>query len=236
MCWPFFQLLWNWKISFEKRVSNIVYCLRQHSSRHGIPAYVHSEKSPFNSVEFRKFAENYAFEHATSSFHYSQSNGKAENALRTIKKLTKKAKEGNSYILIALPEWRKYPYLKTSPLPCIDTDGTPHKIQNAHHNKLPSTTSAANVPQALQRSKDKQVAQYNENTNPQRKLEKGHTVRVKNHPREDQWGKGKITDVLPYRSFKIRFDDSSIKRRFSKHVRFSSLIISHDENDLHLPI
>lgn len=222
----------------SKAVSNIVYCLRLQFSRHGIPSYVHSDNSPFNSMEFKQFADKYEFEHVTSSPHYSQSNGKAENAVRTIKKLMKKAKEDNSDIFLALLEWRNSPSenLTLSPVQILMGRRTKSKLPIS--NKLLATPSTAKVKQAIQKSRDRQSFYYNRTAKERRrKLEKAQTVRAKYHPREDQWRKGEITDVLPYRSFNIRFDDGSIKRRSSKHIHFSSEppIVFHEENDLQLP-
>ena len=54
-----------------KSVSNIVYCLRQHFARQGLPLELFSDNCPFASVEFRRFAERYEFHHTTSSPRYS---------------------------------------------------------------------------------------------------------------------------------------------------------------------
>ena len=40
----------------SKAVSDVVYCLRQHFARHGIPVEVVSDNSPFGSAEFKRFA------------------------------------------------------------------------------------------------------------------------------------------------------------------------------------
>ena len=59
----------------SKRISDIIYCLKQHFTRHGLPEIVFSDNSPFNCREFRAFAANYEFQHVTSSPRYAQSNG-----------------------------------------------------------------------------------------------------------------------------------------------------------------
>ena len=60
-------------------------------ARHGIPEVVLSDNGPqFASAAYRQFAENFQFEHITSSPYYPQSNGEAERAVGTIKSLLKK--------------------------------------------------------------------------------------------------------------------------------------------------
>ncbi|XP_062855259.1 uncharacterized protein K02A2.6-like [Trichomycterus rosablanca] len=61
-------------------------------ARHGIPDVVRSDNGPqFSSDSFRRFAQNWGFDHVTSSPHFPQSNGEAERAVRTVKNLLKKS-------------------------------------------------------------------------------------------------------------------------------------------------
>ena len=99
----------------SKAVSNIVYCLRQHFSRHGLPLEVVSDNSPFASAEFRRFAERFDFKHTTSSSHYSQSNGRVESAIKVIKRLMRKCRETNEDPFLARLEWRNCPSEQLSP-------------------------------------------------------------------------------------------------------------------------
>ena len=86
----------------SKRVCDIVYCLKQHFSRHGIPEVVFSDNNPFNSREFKVFAANYEFRHDTSSPRYPQSNGKTESTVKTAKRLMTKALEDKRDPFLAL--------------------------------------------------------------------------------------------------------------------------------------
>ena len=65
----------------------------------------------------KKFAREWGFEHVTSSRHYAQSNGNAENAVKTAKSLLKKAKLDGSDPLKVILEWRNTPTegLESSP-------------------------------------------------------------------------------------------------------------------------
>ena len=60
---------------------------------------------------------SYDIEHVTSSPHYPQSNGKAENAIKTAKNLLKKSKVVGTDFHVALLAWRNTPSegLESSP-------------------------------------------------------------------------------------------------------------------------
>src|ERR1043165_6035480 len=90
----------------SKKVADITYCLRQHFARHGLPSEVMTDNSPFGSQEFKCFADKYEFEHVTSSSRYPLSNGRVENAVKTAKRLMRKAKEAHFDSLLAILEWR----------------------------------------------------------------------------------------------------------------------------------
>ena len=57
-------------------------------SRFGVPdTLVTDNGSCFASSEVAKFADQWNFEHVTSSPRYPQNNGKADNAVRTVERL-----------------------------------------------------------------------------------------------------------------------------------------------------
>ena len=59
--------------------------LKQHFARHGIPDKVFSDNGPqFDSDEFRRFSQEWEFEHLTSSPGHAQSNGLAERAVKMV--------------------------------------------------------------------------------------------------------------------------------------------------------
>ncbi|CAC5364598.1 unnamed protein product [Mytilus coruscus] len=67
--------------------------LRAQFARHGIPDVCFTDNGPqFDCGEFRKFSRLWEFKHDTSSPLYSQSNGKVEQAVQTVKRLMKKSK------------------------------------------------------------------------------------------------------------------------------------------------
>ena len=66
----------------------IIYKMQDIFARWGIPEVVLSDNGPqFSSREFANFANSYKFRHDTSSPHFPASNGEAERAVQTAKKM-----------------------------------------------------------------------------------------------------------------------------------------------------
>ena len=93
----------------SKKATDVIYALRQQFARHGISSEVMSDGSPFGATEFKAFADRWEFVHTTGSPRFPQSNGRAENAVKTAKRLMIKATESGSDPLFALLDWRNTP-------------------------------------------------------------------------------------------------------------------------------
>ena len=78
--------------------------------RHSIPETVVSDNGPcFDCKEFRDFATSWGFKHETISPGFSQSNGQAENSVKTVKRIMKKAQKCESDPAVGLMEYRATP-------------------------------------------------------------------------------------------------------------------------------
>ena len=77
----------------------------------------HGQRPQFASAEFAVFVKQKGITHVTSSPHYAQSNGKSENAVKTLKLLFVKAKQSGESEYMALLDWRNTPSegMSTSP-------------------------------------------------------------------------------------------------------------------------
>ena len=76
-------------------------------ARFGIPEILVTDNWPqFSSNEFQVFAKSWSFNHVTTSPRYPQSNGKAEKAVRTVKRLFEKCNETGVSEFQALLDWR----------------------------------------------------------------------------------------------------------------------------------
>ena len=98
--------------------SGVTKVLKVVFSRYGVPDQVISDNGPqFASSEFTTFAQQWGFEHVTSSPRYPQSNGKAENAVKTVKMLFTKCQDSGQSEYLALLDWRNTPSegMETSP-------------------------------------------------------------------------------------------------------------------------
>ena len=97
------------KLSNMKSSTVITHCKSQFS-RHGIPDIFMSDcAKQFDSAEMRKFAVKYGFQLKTSSPTYAQSNGMAEKAVQTAKRLLSKAKKDKRDPYLALLDYRNTP-------------------------------------------------------------------------------------------------------------------------------
>ena len=79
---------------------HVIEALKNIFAHHGIPETVFSDNGPqYASREFVAFAKAYNFDHRTSSPHYAQSNGHAERAVKTVKKLLQEADDPHLVLL-----------------------------------------------------------------------------------------------------------------------------------------
>lgn len=103
----------------ETTASTVIGCCKCQFSRHGIPNIVITDNGPpFSSMDFQTFSTVWDFKHLTSSPYHSQSNGKAESAVKIAKTLLRKAAHAGDDRWKAVPAWRNTPTegLNSSPV------------------------------------------------------------------------------------------------------------------------
>ena len=95
---------------YSTRASFSIMKMKGIMARHGIPEQVFSDNGPqFSCAEFAQFANTWGFVHSTSSPRYPQSNGLAEKAVQTVKRIVMKATASGRDPYIALLEYRTTP-------------------------------------------------------------------------------------------------------------------------------
>ena len=86
-CSNFFDL----DILTSTKARAVITKLKPHLARYGLPDRLTTDNGPkFDCAEFQKFATEYQFEHVKMSSRYPQSDGKAENSVKTAKNILKK--------------------------------------------------------------------------------------------------------------------------------------------------
>jgi len=93
----------------SKIAKGIANKLRKQFSVCVVPNQLIIDNMPFSSQDCKGFAARYEFEVITSSAGYPQSNGKAENAIKTANIIMEKVKQAGTDIFFSLLDWRNNP-------------------------------------------------------------------------------------------------------------------------------
>ena len=127
-------------------------------ARHGIPEELISDNMPYNSKEFKQFANDWGFKLTTSSPTYPQANGLSEKAVQTIKRILKKTSDP----YIGLLEYRNTPVtgMTYSPSQLLMSRATRTKIPVAQELLKPKV--ATEVKHQLQACQQQQAYYYNQ--------------------------------------------------------------------------
>ena len=191
---------------------NVVKALSTQFARYGIPEVLISDNGPcYASAEFRAFTENLDIEHRTSSPGYPKSNGKAENAVCTVKQLYKKAIESGQNPEWALLTWRNVPMEGIGVSPSQIMFGRPSRTFLPQVRSTLTPSSSASVSRALQSQKATQARYYNRGTRPLRPLEPGQSVRMR-LPGQPLWTLGVCVKALAHRSYVVKVNGTLYRR------------------------
>ena len=173
----------------------------------------------FSSEEFRKFAADYQFQHITSSLNYPQSNGKAENAVKTVKSIMSKAVESGTDPYLALLDFRNTPTEGIGTSPAQRLFGRRTKTLLPTPTKLLEPLGAQNVTDKLRRNKSKQEHYYNQGTKELVPLKPGDSVRIKPSAGRKRWVKADVDNQVNIRSYKVTTEQGQTYRRNRRHLR-----------------
>ena len=187
--------------------------LRPMFARYGIPDTLMTDNGPqFDSAEFSTFAKKWGFKHDTSSPRYPQSNGKAENAVKTVKWLFTKCQETGQSEYLALLDWRN------TPTEGLNTSPAQRLLGRRCKTRLPITESLLE-PQfstkedmkALQYMKQRQKHYYDRQARPLKLISPGDTVRMK-LPSQDTWSAGTCIGLAGPRSYDVQVGGRQYRR------------------------
>ena len=131
-----------------------------------------------------------------------------------------KATEDKEDPFLALLAWRNTPSEQLGPSPVQIMFGRRTRTHLPSPAELMTSAHDAQAHDALVAAKARQASYYNHGARERPPLAVGDTVRTRWKDGEE-WKKGQITAVLPHRSYIVKDEDGTTRRRTSKHVRFS---------------
>lgn len=205
--------------------------LKSQISRHGIPVILRTDNGPqFSSNEFQSFCQAYQIHHKTSSPHFPQSNGEAERAVQTVKKMWKKCSDKQ----LALLDYR------TTPLASCDLSPAQLLMGRRPRNKLPAARNLLKPkpynPEEVKKrfSKDKLNQQHYYNKKAGDDLptfQTGDPIRMSPLPGTNKWIPATIVDRHSFRSYIVRNEYNGRKyRRNRKDLRLATHKANQDPN------
>ena len=191
-------------------------------ARHGTPCELMSDNGPqFASQEFKSFAKEWDFLHTTSSPHYPQSNGLAENAVKIVKNLIRKTQHSGQDIHRALQVYR------SSPLACGKSPAELLYNRRIRSN-LPMVDSLLDNQQIDTRfvrgrkeeQKVKMKERFDKHARDLTKLKPGDRVIVQDMKTNTWFKRGTIRSIQSQnRSYLVEMDSGEIRRRNRRYIR-----------------
>jgi hypothetical protein len=186
---------------------------------------------PDEKNALRKFAAEWSIDHVKSSPRYPQSNGKAENAVKTCQMLMKKAAEGQNDFYMALIDWRNTPSADVGLSPAQRLFGrTIRSLMPTRDVLLGPEPLGVDVMKKLELSKMKQAEIYNKSSRPLPPLSEGDTVRMR-LPGDKMWTKGSVIQEVGKRSYQVRVKGRIFCRNRKRLIGTGEEPPSHDDDE-----
>ena len=168
-------------------------------------------RSQFVSDKFARFAKEWDFCHITSSPYHSQSNGKAESAVKIVRNLITKIKRAGDDFFKAQLDWRNTPTseMHSSPVQRLISRRTRTFLPTSENLLRPQVVD--NIQEKIKLKHQKAKLFHNKHAQlPE--LEIGQPVYVKPLPKLTvPWKKGVCTDKLSPRPYAVVVDDKSYR-------------------------
>ena len=181
-------------------------------SRSGVPDTLVTDNEPcFDSSEFPKFEDQWNFQHVTSIPRYPQSNGKAENAVRTVKRLFTKCRAAGVSEFQALLDWRNTPSegIDSSPANVFWATAAKTLLPTLGNLLAPDFTST-NEANKVRDRKERQRRYYNRGKRALSIVKPGETVWVRSN--DGTWKQAKSLSEVAPRSYDVQIDGAVLRR------------------------
>ena len=210
---------------------SVIKALKKIFVSHGIPKIVFSDNGPqYTSRDFKKFSDEWDFQHESSSPEYPQSNGLVERKIQTVKRCLRKSEQNNEDPYIALLTLNSTP-LKGAESPAEIMYG--RKVRTL----LPSITIKTD--QSIPES----TPNRNEGAVELKPLTPSTSVRIYSKRNKNWSKKGQVVkkQVQP-RSYEVINEKGNVIRRNRRHLiptqesfdvdlNYDDLVIDDNSND-----
>ena len=208
----------------DQRAETTIHACKEQFARYGVPQIVQSDGGPqFISVEFQAFANNWEFKHSMSSPYHSQSNGKAESAVKIVKNFLKKSDDP----LRAVLEWRNTPtsQINCSPVQRLMQRRTPASVPQAEQLMKPVVLTARQILRRKVKKQKMSQQYYDRNARDLSPLRRGTPVFVQSLKKYDasKWAQGMVADQCSNRSYIVEIE-GRLLRRNRRYLRLDHTI------------
>jgi transposase InsO family protein len=204
----------------DTSTTTVVQKLKSHFARFGIPDMVISDSgSQFTSREFKNFATAWGFNHTMSSPHFHSSNGLAEKAVQTAKKLLEKSFRDGTDPYLNLLNWRNTPRDSTlgSPAQRNLSCRTMTTIPSAEALLKPEVLDPERIQHQLSEKRQQQKQHVDKSAKSLIPLQTGDSVRMQTAKGYDKLGSVvKLADEP--RSYWVESKEGRQYRRNRRHL------------------
>ena len=206
---------------YSTRASFIIMQMKGIMARHGIPEQVFSDNGPqFSCAEFAQFANTWGFVHSTSSPRYPQSNGLAEKAVQTAKRIVTKAAASGRDPYIALLEYRTTPISDCgkSPAQLLMSRRLRYILHSTPASLQPVLVNPEDIQLRFEEKQDKQNTVYDRNARTRASISVGDQILMRK--KSGGYQSAVVTEKTDApRSYNVRTKDGAIYRRTSRHLK-----------------
>lgn len=166
----------------------------------------------FTTVEFRAFSRQWAFQNVPCSLRYPQSNGKTENAVKTVKRLFAKSLSSGHSEFQTLLNWRNAPNESMHSSPARRLIGQRCKtLLPSWESILKPRYSTEQDHLGIVQSKVKPPQYYNGSSRPLNQIYQGDAIRME-IPGSEVWTPGGCIKGVYPRSYIVRVGDRQYRR------------------------
>ena len=193
--------------------------LKKIFARHGIPEELTTDSgTQFTAETFKKFTEEWEFEHTLSSPGNHRANGAAESAVKTAKRLLKRCKAANEDPYIGLLNLRNAPNEGTDLSPVQMLFGRRTKSIIPMTNEKLSTPNATQIKISKEDHTATKVTQMNQRCHDLPPLKIGQTVRMQPIDNTKEWKEGVVIEKTDSRTYQVE------DRKGKKYKRNRALV------------